>query len=635
MKYIAFYLPQFHDVKENNEWWGNGFTEWTNVTTAKPLFEGHYQPQIPKDLGFYNLMYDDIKLKQEEMALEYGIDAFCYYHYWFNGKLLLEKPLEQKLKNKDLTLPFCLCWANESWTKIWDGLDNEVLIEHNVEKYNPVKHIEWLKDYFLDDRYLKINGKPVFLVWRVDKINNIEETIQIWRNEVKKYGIDDLYIIISNHNRPNYNYQRMREIGFDAAYDFEPNAMDMEETKISANLSSLNMYDYEKIITKKMQKKWTNEMTVYPTVFPSWDNTPRKKWNATIYQNENPFLYGKWLKNSMEAVKDNSVEEQIVFINAWNEWAEGCHLEPDLKHGRNFLEMTKHIKEQNNFEIIFTEDNKKLNYEKENIIAIDYKTPIYIWGAGKNGREFIEKYSSEINILGIIDSNESIVGTNYNDIPIISSKDLPLMCKSDAFIIICSSFYSEIINTLKEHNFKESSYAINAEVRINYLDGKKQILVGKFRTTYCNYCFQNSFDKEFYCTNCNSSPEERFILKFVQYVVDETKDYSVWQNYSYYNIYYDKESPKIKTVLNKNFNYTDKNYKIKEDDKFDLIITYSNSEADIEFYKKKVTKKGFLLVLDMSELKEFIFNKDLFIEINGAKFEFIKVDSIKAGYIQF
>ncbi len=362
IKIITFYLPQYHAVPENDLWWGKGFTDWNNVRKSKPRYYGHYQPQIPSELGYYDLTDEDTRIAQAALAKEYGISAFCYYHYWFNGKMLLEKPFNDVLKTGKPDFPFCLCWANENWTRRWDGLDSEILMKQEYEKYDAEQHINWLSNAFHDERYIKINGKPLFLIYNLSSIPNPENLITLWRNLIKKKGFSDIYLcsVKSIHNK-------LSEIdtiglGIDAIVEFVPSSDGKVPRKITGfprylfnrsinliiDLLHLNkfvkklpvtiIHDYRKFSELRMNRK-SKEKT-FPCVIPSWDNSARKRISAS-YQNEDPGLFKKWLIKSFEKVEEYEDDEKIVFINAWNEWAEGCHLEPDKKNGRMFLQAVK------------------------------------------------------------------------------------------------------------------------------------------------------------------------------------------------------------------------------------------------------------------------------------------------------
>jgi len=372
MKTIAFYLPQYHPIPENNLWWGNGFTDWVNVAKARPLFKGHYQPQVPADLGFYDLRNSEIIIAQAQMAKRYGVDGFCFYHYWFNGKLLLEKPVNEMLRSGLPEFPFCLCWANENWTRRWDGKDQDVLISQDYTKYDPISHIQWLIKAFTDKRYIKVNGKPLFAIYDVDSIPNIGQVIQGWRNEITKASIPDIYICAVRSQNCHYTSEQLKLFGFDSIIEFRPIPSEHPKQMCQSIIRNLPLrlfnkialflgkkippyriyhrYQYNKYAQKAvkyLQRSRTSQLPILPVVFPSWDNSPRKRMYATIIQNENPKDFGDWLSNSIKWVKQYPAEERILFINAWNEWAEGCHLEPDTTYGTMFLKEVERIRSIN------------------------------------------------------------------------------------------------------------------------------------------------------------------------------------------------------------------------------------------------------------------------------------------------
>ena len=341
-KLIAFYLPQFHSIKENDEWWGKGFTEWTNVTKAQPQYVGHYQPHLPYELGFYDLNYKDILYIQIELAKKYGIYGFCFHYYWFSGKRLLEKPIFNYLNDKKLDFPFMLCWANEPWSRRWDGSENDILMSQNFEKEDYIKFIKDIMPFFKDDRYMKIDNCPILIIYRPHYIPKkaMNEAIEIWNNYLKKNGFDGLYLLNTRTGGFNANPS---EWGFHATLEFPPNEIAPVSQK---NLNILNhdfigrIYNLAKTIDKT-ENLPPVDYTLYKNVFPAWDNTARKKNNGTIFYNSSPELYKKWLFNSILHTKENIPQDkQFVFINAWNEWAEGAHLEPDQKYGFAYLEAT-------------------------------------------------------------------------------------------------------------------------------------------------------------------------------------------------------------------------------------------------------------------------------------------------------
>lgn len=358
---IAFYLPQYHPMKENNEWWGSGFTEWTNVSATRPRFTGHHQPHVPADLGFYDLRLAETRVEQAKLANENGIYGFCYYHYWFNGHMLLDRPFNEVLESGKPDFPFCLCWANENWTRAWDGLERQVLIKQEYTKDDADKHIQWFIKAFQDHRYIKIDGKPLLLIYRLDHISNVSEMIVSWRTAVREAGFPDLYLSAVKNGFVDIQDQAILDLGFDAIVDFQPDRRDFPAPqgfkqllyrlarqvlpdslyqRIKLSVSANNIVNYRAMVDVIVKKVWPSQYRKFPCVFPSWDNSARRK-TATIIQNDEPALYGKWLRQAIKDVQSYPESERIVFINAWNEWAEGCHLEPDRKHGHAFLEQTR------------------------------------------------------------------------------------------------------------------------------------------------------------------------------------------------------------------------------------------------------------------------------------------------------
>lgn len=364
MKVICFYLPQYHPTQENNQWWGTGFTEWTNVSRATPRFKGHYQPQLPADLGFYDLRLEETRIAQALLASSYGVSGFCYYHYWFAGKLMLERPLVEMLESGKPEFPFCLCWANEKWIRSWDNETQEILIEQKYDSAEHMQHIEWLLPFLKDTRYINIRGMPVLLIYRAEEIPDLASKLVIWREYAAAHGLPGLYMCAVNNYKNTKSVQELIGLGFNAVVDFQPNARDFPVRKTGnfirfilprvankiistfklnlAKMSVTDSFSYARIVDN-LAKKTKSTATVFPTAFPSWDNSPRKKVNATVLQNEDPVLFRAMLETARDQVATHPAEEQIVFINAWNEWAEGCHLEPDLKHGHAFLRTVKSV----------------------------------------------------------------------------------------------------------------------------------------------------------------------------------------------------------------------------------------------------------------------------------------------------
>lgn len=349
---IAFYLPQYHPIPENDAAWGKGFTEWRNVTQAQPRFRGHYQPHLAGELGYYDLRVPETRAQQAELARQHGIRAFCYYHYWFNGKPLLEKPFRQVLESQTPDFPFCLCWANESWTRAWDGRTDRTLLEQTYSEQDDLTHIRQLARAFSDPRYTRIQNKPLFLVYRANKLPDARRTTDSWRAECQRLGIGDLFLarvesFDDEHTDP-------RALGFDAAVEFAPDWLLLNEPlrrgrfwrwATRARFSSRayqteRVYAYAALVKQSLAKSEPPYLR-FPGVTPMWDNSARRKTGSVILKNSTPALYEQWLSAVVTKTRARAPHEQIIFINAWNEWAEGNHLEPDARHGRAYLEATR------------------------------------------------------------------------------------------------------------------------------------------------------------------------------------------------------------------------------------------------------------------------------------------------------
>lgn len=355
---IAFYLPQYHPIPENDRWWGEGFTEWTNVERSTPRFPGHHQPHKPGELGRYDLRDPAVRERQAELARAHGIHGFCYYHYWFGGKLLLERPLEEVSRSGRPDLPFCLCWANENWTRAWDGRDREILMRQEYSPADHRAHFEWLCEKFADPRYITVDGRPLFLVYRIEKIPDCAAVISEWRRMALDRGFPGIYLCGVRNMQYPYTWEETAALGIDALVDFQPNPADVRashragiggvtrriaEAATRALLPSRRgvfVYDYRTVVDWMIRRP-PLQGNVHPCVFPSWDNSPRRRTNVTVIQNDDPSLYGRWLSHAIGAAMLKPRDERLVFVNAWNEWGEGCHLEPDMRFGRRFLEETR------------------------------------------------------------------------------------------------------------------------------------------------------------------------------------------------------------------------------------------------------------------------------------------------------
>ncbi|NVO85919.1 glycosyltransferase WbsX family protein [Hymenobacter terrestris] len=350
LRALAIYLPQFHPVAENDAWWGKGFTEWTNVAKARPRFPGHYQPQLPADLGFYDLRLAETRAQQAELARQYGISGFCYYHYWFNGRRILERPFEEVLRSGQPDFPFCLCWANENWTRRWDGMEQEVLLKQEYSEQDDLDHLRALAPAFADPRYIRVDGKPVFIVYRSEHFPDIKQTTDTWRAEAQRLGIGELYLLRMESFQRGVN---PHELGFDAAVEFQPDWGNLPLRQFGSfsrrALRKLRIrespyvtdwvYDYGQMV-RNMLVKPAPSYKMYPGVTPAWDNCARRKALATVITDSTPAKYEGWLSEVVQRFVPYSAEENFIFINAWNEWAEGNHLEPCQRWGHQYLEAT-------------------------------------------------------------------------------------------------------------------------------------------------------------------------------------------------------------------------------------------------------------------------------------------------------
>ncbi|MBN2425599.1 MAG: glycoside hydrolase family 99-like domain-containing protein [Calditrichaceae bacterium] len=344
VKAIAFYLPQFHPIAENDVWWGKGFTEWANVTRAVPQFPGHYQPHLPGELGFYDLRLKEVQYRQIELAKQYGLKGFAFYYYWFGGKRLLEYPIEQFFKDKDKDFSFCLCWANENWTRRWDGMENDILMQqvHNPE--TDIKFIKDLEPYLRDDRYIRIKDRPIIIVYRASLLPEPENTVNRWREYCSKHKLGNPYLIAAQ----TFSFEDPRMVNFDAAIEFPPhNQVFNTRFQINPLVGVSNpkydsyIFSYPDVVKYKVFEEADPPYNLFKTVFPAWDNEPRKPSRGTVFANSSPEFYKQWLQGSCRwTLKNKPPEERLVFINAWNEWAEGAHLEPDRKYGYAYLQAT-------------------------------------------------------------------------------------------------------------------------------------------------------------------------------------------------------------------------------------------------------------------------------------------------------
>jgi hypothetical protein len=340
---IAFYLPQYHPIPENDRWWGEGFTEWRNVARAQPLFPGHHQPQLPAELGFYDLRLAETREEQAALARHHGISGFCYYHFWFHGKRLLERPFHEVLRSGKPDFPFCLCWANEPWSRRWDGSDTDVLQPQSYSAEDDRDHIRWLLDALADPRAITIAGRPVFLVYQGRHLPDPARTTDLWRREVERAGLKGLYLMaVETGWDAGWDATR---VGFDAKVLFQPQFSLLSTVdRLDVPNPRLRVYDYQKAWPALANPEPVSYLR-YDTVFPGWDNTPRKGDAGWVVHNSTPEAYEQWLRLAVQRALARPADQRVVFINAWNEWAEGCHLEPDRCHGLAYLKATRNALE--------------------------------------------------------------------------------------------------------------------------------------------------------------------------------------------------------------------------------------------------------------------------------------------------
>lgn len=367
---LAFYLPQYYPIPENDEWWGKGFTEWTNVAKAKPFFRGHYQPRIPADLGFYDLRLQEVREAQAAMARDAGVEGFCYYHYWFgNGRQLLERPFNEVLNSGKPDYPFCLCWANHDWTnKTWkkgSSLKTDSIImkmEYSID--DDIRHFKHLLPAFRDKRYITVDGKPLFGIWAPNSIPDLRGFIQRWRGLALENGLPGLHLVGYTANatgrsirgnrlslwatdKAAEHYQALLDQGLDAVISSglsRGQAMCQGRMKMLAYFLSKhtifpinNRTDYKKTMENYYveEDRWEN---VYPTLMPQWDRTPRAGIKTNPLTNSTPEKFEKTIDTALSLIKDKQPEHQILFLKSWNEWGEGNYVEPDLKFGHGYLD---------------------------------------------------------------------------------------------------------------------------------------------------------------------------------------------------------------------------------------------------------------------------------------------------------
>jgi lipopolysaccharide biosynthesis protein len=343
---LAFYLPAFYPIPENDQQWGVGFTEWHNVVRGEPLFRGHYQPHVPADLGYYDLRLAETRVAQAKMAEAYGIHGFVYYHYWFHGKRLLERPFDEVLASRQPDLPFALCWANESWTRRWDGGSDTPFVEQSYSDEDDLQHIEALLPALRDDRYICVEGKPLVLVYRASLLPAPSCTMETWRLRARAAGLPGLYLCrVEAHGEPKADPRRL---GFDAAIEFQPDFGLFGQPKSTMQNAfrhaagrlhyrpEVHREDYATYIRRVLSQPLP-PYPRHPGVCPSWDNSARMRRTALAFVGSRPDLFEWWIVHTVRR-STSIVNPDLLFVNAWNEWGEACHLEPDRENGRAWLE---------------------------------------------------------------------------------------------------------------------------------------------------------------------------------------------------------------------------------------------------------------------------------------------------------
>lgn len=348
---IAFYLPQYHPIPENDIWWGKGFTEWTNVGKAKALFKGHYQPRVPADLGYYDLRVPETRKAQADMAREHGVEGFCYWHYWFgNGKRLIERPFNEVLASGEPDFPFCLAWANESWKGFAHGLKNRnMLIEQlypGIEDYTA--HFYEVLPAFKDERYIKVHNKPIFMIYKAIEFKEVAIFIKLWDKLARENGLEGIYFVAQTPNIEDK--EKILDLGFEAInivrmFDFIKKRSYLQKV---VQRIKINLFNYPRIYRYSAVLKWFSGeedrcKEVIPCIFPNWDHTPRSGKEGIILQDSTPHLFEKHVSMVVDSIKEKEFEEKLVFIKSWNEWAEGNYMEPDMKYGMKYLEVLKKV----------------------------------------------------------------------------------------------------------------------------------------------------------------------------------------------------------------------------------------------------------------------------------------------------
>ncbi len=492
---IAFYLPQFHPIKENDANWGKGFTEWTNVSKAMPQFYGHYQPRLPGELGFYDLRLNEVQKRQVELAKNYGIDGFCFHFYWFTGRRVLEKPLETFVSDKSLDFPFCINWANENWTRRWDGLEGDILLEQKYSKEDDIAFIQEVSAFFKDKRYIRVNGKPLLMIYRISLFPDIKATVKRWREYCLENGIGEIYLVLTH----SFEHENPEEVGFDAAVEFSPNTFSVKVQNAKMHFYNRNyngmVFDYDDAVSYSLSMK-VPAYKKFKTVFPSWDNEARKPGAGTSFVDSTPRKYETWLTKIYKYTKKQFTgDEQLVFVNAWNEWAEGAYLEPDRKFGYAYLESTYNAKAY-------------YKYERKKIIVISHDA--YLHGAQflalNIAKELLEKHQYDVTVLlngsGPLTEDFENYGTVYKLYEMNQKSKQALYDKLYAsgvrYAIANTSTVGEIVRDLKHANISSISLVHEMESVIRQYNLKNSLsLIAEYadKVLFPSKIVENDFKK--------------------------------------------------------------------------------------------------------------------------------------------
>lgn len=354
---IAYYLPQYHPFPENDEWWGKGFTEWTNVARARRLFPGHKQPHIPADLGFYDLRLSEIREEQASLARQAGIEGFCYYEYWFgNGRRLMQRPFDEVVASGKPDFPFCIAWANHSWyKKLWDpqnpGKDKLLIEQRYPGEEDYINHFNTLLPAFKDKRYIRVNGKLFYIIYDALHFDDVKTFISVWRRLAKENGLNDFYFVASDFNSEHFD--ELMAMGFDATHNVDHlNIYHTSSVLKKALLTIGRKYLHRPMIYKYKDaiKYMINDncwrQNVIPVIVPNWDHTPRSGSKGLVMTHPEPKYFKQLAKKAIDVVKEKPADEQIIILKSWNEWGEGNYMEPDLEYGHGYIDaLAQAIKE--------------------------------------------------------------------------------------------------------------------------------------------------------------------------------------------------------------------------------------------------------------------------------------------------